>query len=283
MQCAQFNSVESRGEYFTTVPRAAAQYGRKGAAASVARVPKRVAFSVTQQPRAMDNPQSALRTPLAGVSTLEDAARLIRASHRILVVAGAGVSVAAGVPDFRSPHTGFYDVLQRSGNSALASVGEAQEVFDLRVFNAEPEIFFGVAHLLYDRLGERDAAPSLHNVSPTHNHPTPPSQSRPRRRWRTASSPPSMLAAASCASTRRTSTGSTGARACRLRALLRHTGPLQRRRASGAGTASRPRSCARQLLHGTSPVAPCPRLAVVVAAAAAAAADTAWVAAAAAC
>ncbi len=96
-----------------------------------------------------------IRASLADVSTLEHAVELLRRSRKIIVVAGAGVSVSAGVPDFRTPETGFYDVLRRSGLPALESVGEPQEIFDINVFKSEPEIFYSVAHLLYTALGKR--------------------------------------------------------------------------------------------------------------------------------
>ena len=93
------------------------------------------------------------RSALSGVSTINDAISLLQTSRRIIVIAGAGVSVAAGVPDFRSPHTGFYDLLRRSRDPALLSVSEPQEIFDIRVFKSEPELFYSVAYLLYDKLG----------------------------------------------------------------------------------------------------------------------------------
>lgn len=39
-------------------------------------------------------------------STLQTAADWILESHKILVLTGAGVSVSAGIPDFRTPGTG---------------------------------------------------------------------------------------------------------------------------------------------------------------------------------
>jgi NAD-dependent SIR2 family protein deacetylase len=78
--------------------------------------------------------------PVAVVSFVREA--LLRA-EKIVVVLGAGLSTAAGVPDFRSPGSGLYETLRRAG------VGEPQEVFDARVFADEPEIFWSVAHLFY--------------------------------------------------------------------------------------------------------------------------------------
>ena len=65
----------------------------------------------------------------------------------------AHAAVAAGVPDFRSPHSGLYDILRRSGDPALESVGDPQEILDVNFFKSEPELFYSVAHLLYDKLG----------------------------------------------------------------------------------------------------------------------------------
>jgi NAD-dependent SIR2 family protein deacetylase len=92
-------------------------------------------------------------------STMDGVLRVLNAARRIVVVAGAGMSTASGVPDFRSPGSGLYDVLASSGCRALACVGEPQEVFDLGVFREDPAIFYSVAPLLY--AGFDKAQPSL--------------------------------------------------------------------------------------------------------------------------
>ena len=104
----------------------------------------------------------------AASAALEGALRTLRAATRIVVLVGAGASVACGLPDFRSPG-GLYDAIARSDHPALASISDPQEVFDLDVFRSEPEVFYAVARLLY-RFDDDDdgcggggggAAPSL--------------------------------------------------------------------------------------------------------------------------
>ena len=46
----------------------------------------------------------------------------------IIVMTGAGISTAAGIPDFRSPGTGLYDNLQKY------DLPHPQAVFDIRFF-----------------------------------------------------------------------------------------------------------------------------------------------------
>src|SRR5438105_144303 len=83
-------------------------------------------------------------------SELNRAVELIATCKRILVLLGAGASTACGIPDFRTPGSGLYSILQESGHPVLSLVGDAQEVFDLSVFHSEPEIFFGIARLLFE-------------------------------------------------------------------------------------------------------------------------------------
>jgi len=56
----------------------------------------------------------------------------------VIVMVGAGVSVAAGIPDFRSPGTGLYDNLHKF------NLPYPEAVFELSYFRQRPEPFFQV-------------------------------------------------------------------------------------------------------------------------------------------
>lgn len=61
----------------------------------------------------------------------------------IVVLCGAGISTAAGIPDFRSPGSGLYDSLQKY------DLPSPQSIFDISYFNENPEPFFMLAKELY--------------------------------------------------------------------------------------------------------------------------------------
>ena len=50
------------------------------------------------------------------------------AGKKIIVMTGAGLSTAAGIPDFRSPGTGLYDNLQKY------NLPSPQSVFEIKFF-----------------------------------------------------------------------------------------------------------------------------------------------------
>ena len=61
----------------------------------------------------------------AGAGPLEIAAALIAKAQRIVVLVGAGISVSCGIPDFRSPGTGLYDVIRAA---RIQGLNEAEEM-----------------------------------------------------------------------------------------------------------------------------------------------------------
>ncbi|CAB58129.1 NAD-dependent protein deacetylase hst2 [Schizosaccharomyces pombe] len=75
---------------------------------------------------------------------LEKVASLIKEGKvkKICVMVGAGISTAAGIPDFRSPETGIYNNLQRF------NLPYAEAVFDLSYFRKNPRPFYELAHEL---------------------------------------------------------------------------------------------------------------------------------------
>ena len=68
---------------------------------------------------------------------------------------GAGISVSAGIPDFRSPKTGLYDNLKEY------NLPYPEAIFNIDFFKSQPEPFYKLANEFLNM--------SKYNPTPTHH------------------------------------------------------------------------------------------------------------------
>ena len=71
----------------------------------------------------------------------------------IVIMTGAGISVSAGIPDFRSPGTGLYDNLKKY------NLPYPEAIFDIGYFQKHPEAFYKLANTFLD-LEKYDPTPT---------------------------------------------------------------------------------------------------------------------------
>ena len=83
------------------------------------------------------------------LSPLEQVCNYIENAKHILIIVGAGISTNTGIPDFRSPTTGLYSIIQQYKPSLMEYISEPQELFDIELFCNEPEIFYSICPLIY--------------------------------------------------------------------------------------------------------------------------------------
>lgn len=74
-------------------------------------------------------------------------------AKNIICMTGAGISVSAGIPDFRTPGTGLYSKLEKY------KLPEPEAVFSLDYFKMKPNPFYSLAKEIY---------PGNHMPTPTH-------------------------------------------------------------------------------------------------------------------
>ena len=74
---------------------------------------------------------------------VDGVAALLQDGAKCVVMLGAGASVAAGLPDFRTPGTGLYDTLEISG------LPYPEAVFELDFFRTNPQPFYELAKALW--------------------------------------------------------------------------------------------------------------------------------------
>jgi NAD-dependent SIR2 family protein deacetylase len=65
---------------------------------------------------------------------------------------GAGVSVSAGIPDFRTPETGIYDRIERILGKTLPT---PESLFDVKYFIKHPEVYYTYRQVRFNDLDHR--------------------------------------------------------------------------------------------------------------------------------
>ncbi|XP_069558083.1 NAD-dependent protein deacetylase sirtuin-3 isoform X2 [Brachyistius frenatus] len=98
-------------------------------------------------PKASGDPVRAGQSAVTAESRggLASVARLVKLGRceNVVVVAGAGISTASGIPDFRTPGTGLYANLEKY------NIPYPEAIFNIDCFSNDPQPFFSLARALY--------------------------------------------------------------------------------------------------------------------------------------
>eukprot|EP00617_Octactis_speculum_P001294 CAMPEP_0185795894 /NCGR_PEP_ID=MMETSP1174-20130828/160789_1 /TAXON_ID=35687 /ORGANISM="Dictyocha speculum, Strain CCMP1381" /LENGTH=179 /DNA_ID=CAMNT_0028491219 /DNA_START=128 /DNA_END=667 /DNA_ORIENTATION=- len=94
------------------------------------------------------------RDPLLCSFDLVGVADALQRAENVVVMCGAGISVSAGIPDFRTPGTGLYDNLQKY------DLPDPQSIFELNYFKEHPHAFYQLAKEMW---------PGGYSPTPTHH------------------------------------------------------------------------------------------------------------------
>nr|XP_046249013.1 NAD-dependent protein deacetylase sirtuin-3 [Scatophagus argus]XP_046249014.1 NAD-dependent protein deacetylase sirtuin-3 [Scatophagus argus] len=88
---------------------------------------------------------SAISAKPSSRGGLASVARLVKLGRcrNVVVVAGAGISTASGIPDFRTPGTGLYANLEKY------NIPYPEAIFNIDYFSNDPQPFFSLAKAMY--------------------------------------------------------------------------------------------------------------------------------------
>ena len=144
----------SLGEDYSGTPRKPPEVAAPPPAAGAATGAAAAAWSA-DAPADPDRGQGASAASDQPVAGLGGIARLLAslAHPSVIVMVGAGMSVSAGIPDFRTPGTGLYDNLQEY------DLPYAEAIFDIRYFHRNPAPFYRLC---------RDMWPGSYDPTPAH-------------------------------------------------------------------------------------------------------------------
>lgn len=130
---------------------------QEGTDGGVSRLPKAVSmsgkawtyskrpFSASSSNNSIDNDENHSSKGPSTVKSLKDIVKLMKRNKdiQIVIMAGAGISTASGIPDFRTPGTGLYDNLQQY------NIPYPEAIFDLSFFHVNPRPFMTLARELW--------------------------------------------------------------------------------------------------------------------------------------
>lgn len=99
-----------------------------------------------------------------GPLDLDHVATLIQSvpDESVIVLVGAGASVSAGIPDFRTPGTGLYNNLQAD------NLPYPEAVFDIGFFRHTPEPFYKLCREMWP--GQYEPTPAHRFLQKLHEH-----------------------------------------------------------------------------------------------------------------
>ena len=113
--------------------------------ADIPHIVAHLAAAVEADRAAEQQQQQPRREPLLPSFDADGVAQGLREGRfqNVVVMCGAGISVAAGIPDFRTPGTGLYDNLQKY------DLPNPQAIFEINYFKERPSAFYHLARELF--------------------------------------------------------------------------------------------------------------------------------------